>query len=132
MIQPLSREAENPRNLFCMDDVGRLIPMNPHAPQVITKEIVERVARQETEAVRNPVRLASIIVEVGLRPLAQFTDSSSPLVVGPRPDFKSNTIEGLRGVLLKDIGVVDAVRLCPAGADFDIVWEASLKNGQRR
>jgi hypothetical protein len=100
--------------------------VNPHAAQVVAQEVVQRVARQERQAVRNPVRLLRVVVVVGFGPLPQLTDRLGPLLVGPRPDAQAYAVERVRRVLLEDEGVVSAVGLVPASTDFDVVREASL------
>lgn len=126
VIQSRSREAQNTRNLFSMEQVSSLVPVNPHATQVVAQEIVQRVARQERQTIRNPVCLLGVVIVVVFGPLPQVTDGLGPLLVGPRPDAQADAIERVRRVLLEDERVVSAVGLVPASTDFDIVREASL------
>lgn len=126
IIQARSGEAQNPRDLLGVEEVGRLVPMNPHAPEVVTEKVVERVAREERQAVRDPVLLLRVIVEVGLRPPPQLTDRLGPLLIGARPDTQADTIERVRRILLEDEGVVDTMRLGAAGANLDVMREAGL------
>lgn len=65
-----------------MEQVGSLVPVNPHAPEVITQQVVEWVPGEEGQAVRNPVCLIGVVVEVRLRPLPQVADSFGALLVG--------------------------------------------------
>lgn len=75
-----------------MEKVGRLVPVNPHATEVVPKKVVERVARQEAQAVGNPVGLAGGIKIIWLRALAEVANGLCTLVVGPGPDTKCNAI----------------------------------------
>jgi len=115
-----------------VEKVGGLIPVNPHAPQIITQQIEQRIPRQEAERIGDPVSLIGSIVIVGLVPFSQFPNRLRPLVIGPRPYSQSNSIERVRGVLLKDKCVVDAVWLRAAGANLDIVREANLSSIKRQ
>lgn len=44
IIETRSREAQNPRNFLGVEEVGRLVPVNPHAAKVITEKVVKRVS----------------------------------------------------------------------------------------
>lgn len=109
-----------------MEQVGRLVPMNPHSTEVVTEEVVKGVSGQEAEAVRDPVYLICVVVEVGFCLLTQLSDGLSALLVCPRPDFQGNAVECVRGVLLEDERMVDTVRLVLAGAYLDIMRETGL------
>lgn len=109
-----------------MEQVGGLVPMNPHATEIVAQEVVEWVAGKETQAVWDPVSLFRVIVEIGFRFLAQFADRFCTLVVRAGPYSQGDTIEGVRGILLQNEGMMDAVRLVLAGADLYIVREACL------
>jgi hypothetical protein len=129
VVEPRGREAQDAGDLLGVEEVGGLVPVNPHAAEVVAKEVVEGVAGQEGQAVRDPVRLVGIVVKVGLCPLAQITDGLGALVVGAGPDSQADAVECMGRVLLEDEGVVDAVRLAAASADLDIVREAGTHGG---
>lgn len=65
-----------------MEQVCGLVPMNPHAPEVVTQQVVEWISGEEGQAVRNPVCLIGVVIEVGLRPLPQIADSLGALLIG--------------------------------------------------
>jgi len=109
-----------------MEQVGGLVPVDPHASEIVSKEVVERITRKETEAVRNPVGLIRSLIVIGFCPLSQLPDGLGTLLVSSRPDAQSDTIESVRGVLLQNIRMVDAMGLATSGADFNIVREACL------
>ena len=44
VIEPWGWEAEDARHFFSVEEVGRFVPVNPHSSQIISKEIVKRVA----------------------------------------------------------------------------------------
>ena len=113
-----------------MEEVCGLIPMNPHAPQVIAQQVEQRVPRQKTERVRDPVRLVRRVIIIGFVPFAQFSDRLGPLIVCPRPHPKGNSIERMRGVLLQDKCVVNAVWLRASGTNLDIVGKACLSGNR--
>jgi hypothetical protein len=101
--------------------------VDPHATEVVAQEIVERVAGEEAETIRNPVRLVGGLVEVGFGTFPQVADGLGSLLVRSRPDAKGDTIQGLLRVLLEDERVMDAMRLASTSADLDIVGETSLR-----
>ena len=113
-----------------MEKVCGFIPMNPHAAEIIAQQIVEGIPREEAQAVRDPVCLVRRVVIVSLSALAKVTNRLSTLLIGPRPDTKGDTVEGMRGVLLKDKCVVNAVRLALACANLDVMREACLRVGR--
>lgn len=76
-----------------MEQVGRLVPVNPHTAEVVTEQVVQRVPGQEAQAVRNPVSLIGIVVEIGFRLLAHLANRLRTLFVGARPDAQGNTIK---------------------------------------
>ena len=47
VVQSRCGKAENARNFFGMEKIRGLIPMDPHAAEVIAKEIVERIPREK-------------------------------------------------------------------------------------
>ena len=109
-----------------MEQVGGLVPVNPHTTEVITQQVVQRVPGQETQAVRDPVGLVGVVVKVGFGLLAQLTDGLRTLLISTGPDAQRDTVESVRRVLLQDESVVTTVRLALSCADFDIVRETGL------
>jgi hypothetical protein len=126
VVQSRSWEAENAGDFFGMEKVRCLVPVDPHATEVVSEEVVERIAGEKAQAVRNPVRLIGRFVVVWLRPLPEVADGLRTLLVCTRPDTQSNSIESVARILLEDERMVDTVRLGPASADFDIVWKTCL------
>src|ERR1700744_5267122 len=100
--------------------------MDPHASEIVTQKVIEGISREETQAVWNPVGLVSGIIEIGFGSLPQVTDGFSALLIGPGPDSQSDAIESVRRILLKDIGVMNTVRLTSSCANLNIVRETSL------
>jgi hydroxymethylglutaryl-CoA reductase len=100
--------------------------VDPHSTEIISQKIVEGVAGQEAQAVRDPVRLIGVVVIVGLGLLAQFANSVGSLFISTGPYFEGDAVESVRGILLENKRVMDAMRLRFAGADFDIVRETGL------
>ena len=109
-----------------MEEVGCLVPVDPHATKIVAEEVVEWVARQETQTVGDPVSLAWGIEVIRFCAPAEITDSLCTLVVGTRPDTKGNAVQSVRLVLLKNKRVVHAVRLAATSADLNIMWETCL------
>ena len=126
VVQSWCWEAENTGDFLGMEEVGGLIPVNPHATEVVAQQVVERVSREEGQAVWNPICLVTILVKVGFGPLAQVSDGFGTLVISSRPNAKCNAVKGVCRVLLEDERVVDAVWLAAACADLNIVWETCL------
>ena len=109
-----------------MEEVSSLVPVDPHSTQVVAEKIVQRVARQEAQAVRDPVGLAGSVEVIRLGSFAKVTNCFSALVICTGPDAKSDAVQCVRRVLLKDECVVDTVRLAGTGADLNIMREAGL------
>lgn len=126
VIQARSREAQNARNLLGVEQVGGLVPVNPHTTQVVAQQVVERVPGQETQAVGDPVSLVGVVVKVGFGLLAQLTDGLGTLLISTGPDAQRDTVKSVRRVLLQDKGMMTTVRLALSCADFDIVRETGL------
>ena len=126
VVQSRRRETEDTGDLFSVEQVGCFVPVDPHASKVITQQVVERVSRQETQAVRDPVGLVGRVVEIRLCLLAQIPDGLCTLLICSGPDTEGNSVQGVRGVLLQDEGVVNAMGLALACAYFNIVRETSL------
>ena len=131
VVEARGGEAEDARDLLGVEEVGGLVPVDPHAAQVVAEQVVERVAGEEAEAVGDPVGLVGGLVVVGLGLLAQFADGVGAFLVGARPDAQGDAVEGVGGVLLEHEGVVGAVRLALAGADLDVVREAGAHGGMQ-
>lgn len=83
IVQSWCWEAENTGDLLGVEEVGGLVPVNPHATEVVSQQVVEWVSREEGQAVWNPICLVTILVEVGLSPPAQVSDGLGALVIGP-------------------------------------------------
>jgi hypothetical protein len=66
VVQPRCREAENPRDLFSMEKICRLVPVNPHSSEVVSEKVVNGIPREERQAVRNPVGFVWVVIEIGL------------------------------------------------------------------
>ena len=115
-----------------MEEVSGLVPVDPHATEVVAQQVVEWISREEGQAVWNPICLVTILVKVGLGPLAQVSDGLSTLVISSGPNAKRNAVKSVGRVLLEDEGVVDAVWLAAACADLDVVWETCLVSCQLR
>ena len=109
-----------------MEEVSSLVPVDPHSTQVVAEKIVQRAARQEAQAVRDPVGLAGSVKVIGFSTLAKVANGLRALVISTRPDAKSDTVQCVRRVLLEDECVMDTVRLAGTGADLNIVREAGL------
>jgi hypothetical protein len=126
VVEARGGEAEDARDLLGVEEVGGLVPVDPHAAQVVAEQVVERVARQEAEAVGDPVAVIGRVVQVRVGLAAQIADGVGALVVGARPDAQGDAVQGVGRVLLQDEGVVDAMGLRFAGAYFDVMREAGL------
>ncbi len=109
-----------------MEEICCLVPVDPHTAEVVTKEVVQRVPGEETQAVRNPVCLIWVVVEIRLNTPSQITDRFRSFLISTRPDAQSDSIKGVGRVLLQDKRVMNTVGLAPAGANLNIVREASL------
>lgn len=126
IIQSWGWETENSRNLFCMEQVGGFVPVDPHPSKVITKKIVEGISGEKTQAVWNPVRLIARVIEVWFCSSSEVTDCLCALFICSRPNSESNSVKCVARILLKNVCVVDAMRLASASADFNIMRETSL------
>lgn len=127
VVEARGGEAEDARDLLGVEEVGGLVPVDPHAAQVVAEQVVEGVSREEGQAVWDPVCLVGGVIKVGLGPLAEVPDGLGALLVSPRPDSERNTVEGVGGVLLQDERVVHAMRLASSSANLHIMREASLQ-----
>ena len=95
VIQAWSWEAENTRNLFSMEQVSGLVPMNPHAPEVVAQQVVQGISRQETKAVWDPVGFIGIVIEIWFCLLAKLPDGLCTLLIRTGPDPECDTVEGV-------------------------------------
>ena len=127
VVEAGGREAQDARDLLGVEQVRGLVPVDPHAPEVVAEQVVQRVARQEAQAVGYPVPLVSAVEIVRLGASTQVADRLGALLVGAGPDAEGDAVQGLGRVLLQHEGVVHAVRLRPSGADLDVVGETSLR-----
>lgn len=78
-----------------MEEVGGLVPMNPHAPEVVTQQVVQGVSGEEAQTIGDPVGLVGVVVEVRLGLLAQFPDGFRAFLVGARPHPEGNAVQGV-------------------------------------
>lgn len=129
VVQTRCGETEDARYFLSVEQVGGLVPVNPHTTEVVAEQVVQGIAREEAEAVGDPVCLLWIVVEVGLDSLSQIANGLGPLLVGARPDTERNTVQSVGGILLQNKRVMYAVRLASASANLDIVREACLQCG---
>lgn len=83
-----------------MEEICRLVPMNPHPSEVVAKKVVKRVARQETEAVWDPVSLVGLFIIVRLGPLAKVAYSLCTFFVRTGPNPQCDSIKSVTRVLL--------------------------------
>jgi hypothetical protein len=67
-------------------EIGGFVPVNPHSTEVVSEEVIKRISRKETQAVRDPVRLIGNISVVWFCLSAKVTDSFGPFLIGTRPD----------------------------------------------
>lgn len=96
VIETRSWEAEDARDFLGMEKVGGLVPVDPHAAEVVAQKVVQRIPRKKAQAVRNPVSLARSVVVIRLGPLAELTDGIGTLFISTRPDAKCNAVESVR------------------------------------
>lgn len=70
-----------------MEEIGRLVPVNPHPSEVVAKEVIKRIAGQEAKAVWDPVCLVGLFIVVGLGTFAKVANSLSAFFIrtGPNP-----------------------------------------------
>lgn len=115
-----------------MEQVRRLVPVDPHAAEVVAQQVVEGISRQKGQAVRDPVNLVWVVIEVRLGPLPEVANCLGTLLVGPRPDAEADAVKCVRGVLLEDEGVMNAMWLAPACANLYIMRKASLQKVRMR
>lgn len=111
-----------------MEEIGCLVPVDPHTAKIVAKQVVKRVARKEAQTVWNPVSVVGRVVVILFGLLTEVPNSISSLLVSARPDAESNAVESVCRILLQDKGVVDTVWLAGPGADLDVVRETGLEN----
>ena len=95
IIESRRWETEDTRHLLGVEEVRRLVPVDPHSAKVVTEQIVEWVSREEGKTIGDPVCLVGRIVEVRLGPLAKVPYSLGTLLIGPRPDAERNTVQSM-------------------------------------
>jgi hypothetical protein len=130
VIQSRSREAENAGYLLRVEEIGSLVPVNPHASKVVAKQVVERVPREKAQAIRNPISFVRDIMVIRFRLPSEFTDGFGTPLICSRPHTECNTVKRVLRILLQDKGMVEALRLASASDQFDIVGETSLEGCQ--
>ena len=69
-----------------MEQVRRLIPVNPHAPEVVSKKIVKRIPRKEAQAVWNPVCFVRRLIVIWFGTFSEVPDGLCALVISARPN----------------------------------------------
>jgi hypothetical protein len=47
IIESGSWEAENARNLLGVEEICGLVPVDPHTPQIIAQQIIQRISGEE-------------------------------------------------------------------------------------
>jgi hypothetical protein len=128
VIQSWRWEAENTRDLLCMEKVRSLVPVNPHAPEVVAKKVVERIAREKAQAIRYPISFIGDIVVVCLRLSPKFADSLCTPLICTGPNTERDAVQGMLRILLQDERMVQALWLASASDELDVMWKASLAN----
>jgi len=128
VIQSWCREAENTRDLLCMEKVRSLVPVNPHAPEIVAKKVVERISREKAQAIRYPIGFVGDIVVIRLCLSSKFADSLCTPLVCTGPNTERDAVQGMLRILLKNEGMVQALWLASTGDKLDIMWKASLAN----
>nr|POE72015.1 hypothetical protein CFP56_11891 [Quercus suber] len=93
VVQTWGGEAEDARDLLGVEEVGGFVPVYPHAAQIVAEQVVEGVARQKAQTVRDPVRLARGVVVVRFGALAQVANRLGALLVRTRPDAKRDAVQ---------------------------------------
>jgi hypothetical protein len=109
-----------------MEQVGSLIPMDPHPPQIVAQQVEKRISGQEAKGIGNPVSFIRSIIIIRLIPFPQFPDGLGPLIICPGPNPQRNAIQGVRRILLQHKRVMDAVRLRPTCTYLYVMRKASL------
>lgn len=113
-----------------MEKIGSLVPVNPHASQVVAKKVVERISREKAEAIRNPISFVRDIMVIRLRLSSKLANGFGTPLVCSRPHAECNTVERVLRILLQDKRVVQALRLASTSDEFDVVGETSLEGCQ--
>lgn len=96
IVKSRCREAEDSGDLLGVEQVSSLVPVDPHSAQVVAEKIVQRVARQEAQAIRDPVGFARSVKVVRFSALAQVANGLRTLVVSTGPNAKSDTVQCVR------------------------------------
>jgi hypothetical protein len=47
-----------------VEEVRGFVPVDPHTAEIIAEKVVKRITREETQAVRDPVRLVGLLVVI--------------------------------------------------------------------
>ena len=81
VVQSWCWETENTRDLLSVEEVGGLIPVNPHASKVIAQKVVKRISGKEGQAVWDPICLICRVVEIGFGPSSQVSDRLRALLI---------------------------------------------------
>lgn len=100
VIQAGRGEAENAGDFFSVEEIGSLVPVDPHSTKIIAEQIVQWIPGEEAQTVWDPVSLLGVVVKVRLGLLTQFADCFGALFVSAGPDAQGNSIKGVRRILL--------------------------------
>ena len=95
IVETRCRKAQDAGHFLSMEQVGGLVPVNPHATEVVAKEVVQGIPRQKAQTVRDPVRLIAVVKKVGLDALAQVTDGLGSFLISSRPYTQSNSVKSM-------------------------------------
>jgi hypothetical protein len=60
--------------------------VNPHASEVISQKVIERVPGKKTETIRDPVGFIARIIKVWLSPFSEISNGFGTLFIGARPN----------------------------------------------
>src|SRR5436305_12148154 len=94
-------EAKNTRYLLCMEKVRSLVPVNPHAPEIVAKKVVERISREKAQAIRYPISFVGDIVVVRLRLSSKFADSLCTPLICTGPNTERDAVQRMLRILQK-------------------------------
>ena len=81
VVETRGGEGEDAGDFFGVEEIGRFVPVDPHAAEVVAQEVVEGVATEEAETVGNPIRRVHVDV-IRLGATAEVADRVGALVVG--------------------------------------------------
>jgi len=82
VVQPRRRETENARDLFGVEKIRSLVPVDPHPSKVVSEKVVYGVSGEERQTVWDPVCLVWVVIVIGLSTLSQISNRLGSLLVG--------------------------------------------------